>query len=296
MSEPVLTVPRRRRRGLRRWLSARGRRLEITRSGWLFILLTLAVGFAAINTGANLLHAIFGAQMALIVGSGVLSESTLRRVHVRRTLAGSLHAQEPGPVVVELRNADPRRDVLAVSVEDDDDYDNPGRCEPVFAVRVGAGQTVRLPARLVMPTRGRHPRPRAVVATRFPFGLFVKRRELPVEDPVRVYPRRVPPSPELRPVERGGPPRTTGRRARSGETYGLRPYRAGDELRRLHWPATARLGQPVVREFEAGGEARVRLSLRPGRAGVPAFEREVERVAAEAELRLGRDEAELELY
>ena len=98
--------PRRRRRFGRRWLSARGRRLEITRSGWLFILLTLAVGFAAINSGANLLHALFGAQMALIVGSGVLSESTLRRVHVRRTLAGSLHAQEPGPVVVELRLGD----------------------------------------------------------------------------------------------------------------------------------------------------------------------------------------------
>ena len=34
-------TPKRSRRWLRRWLSARGRRLEITRSGWLFILLTL---------------------------------------------------------------------------------------------------------------------------------------------------------------------------------------------------------------------------------------------------------------
>ncbi|MEM9460881.1 MAG: DUF58 domain-containing protein [Myxococcota bacterium] len=296
MNEAVPPVPRRRRRGLRRWLSARGRRLEITRSGWLFILLTLAVGFAAINSGANLLHAIFGAQMALILGSGVLSESTLRRVSVRRLLTGALHADEPGPMVVELRNTDPRRDVLAVSVEDDDDYENPGRCDPVFAVRVAAGQTLRLPTRLTMPTRGRHARPRAVVATRFPFGLFVKRRELPVDAPALVYPRRVPAVRSPLPVDRGGPPRTTGRRARSGETFGLRPYREGDELRHLHWPATARLGQPVVREFEAGGQARVRLQLTPGRAGVPAFEAKVEQVAAEAGLRLLRDQAELELY
>ncbi len=296
MNDPVPAIPRKKRRGLRRWLSARGRRLEITRSGWLFIGLTLAVGFAAINSGANLLHAIFGAQMALIIGSGVLSESTLRRVSVRRVLSTSPHAAEGSPIVVELRNTDPRRDVLAVSVEDDDDYDNPGHCDPVFAVRIAADQILRLPTRLTMPTRGRHPMPRAVVATRFPFGLFVKRRELPVEDPVLVHPRRVPAARRPLPIDRGGPPRATGRRARSGEFYGLRPYRDGDELRRLHWPATARLGQPVVREFEAGGESKVRLVLSPGQAGIAEFESEVEQVAAEAGLRLERDEAELELY
>ena len=60
--------------------------------GKYFLGITLGVGFAAINSGANLLHAIFGALMALILGSGVLSESTLRRVRVRRVLSGSPHA------------------------------------------------------------------------------------------------------------------------------------------------------------------------------------------------------------
>lgn len=286
----------RRRRWLRRWLSARGRRLEITRSGWLFIVLTLAVGFAAMNSGVNLLHAIFGAQMTLILGSGVLSELTLRRVVVRRVLRGPLHAEEPGAAEVRLTNLDPRRDVLAVSVEDDDDHDDPGRCEPVFAVRIAAGQTLALPTRLVMPARGRHALPRAVVATRFPFGLFVKRRELPVDEPVLVYPRRVP-APASRPSPyRGGPPSSSGQRARSGEYFALRPWQDGDELRRLHWPATARLGQPVVRELEAGALHRVRLELPPGRTGEPAFEAEVRRVAAEAALRLARDGAEVELW
>lgn len=298
MNAPVATSgPRpRRRRLLRRWLSARGRRLEITRSGWLFILLTLAVGLAAMNSGANLLHAIFGAQMALILGSGVLSELTLRRVVVRRVLRGPLHAEEPGPAEVRLHNLDPRRDVLAVSVEDDDEHDDPGRCEPVFAVRIGAGQSLALPTRVLMPARGRHALPRAVVATRFPFGLFVKRRELPVDEPVLVYPRRVPAPMSPPAVHRGGPPSATGQRARSGEFFGLRPWQEGDELRRLCWPATARLGQPVVRELEAGALARVRLQLHPGRTGEAGFEAEIQRVAAEAALRLARDGAELELW
>ncbi len=295
--EPRSRPPqRRRRRWLRRWLSARGRRLEITRSGWLFILLTLAVGLAAMNSGANLLHAIFGAQMTLILGSGVLSEQTLRRVAVRRVLRGPLHAQEEGAAEVRLHNLDPRRDVLAVSVEDDDEHDDPGRCDPVFAVRIGPGQSLALPTRVRMPSRGRQPLPRAVVATRFPFGLFVKRRELPVEAAVLVYPRRVPPPPAPPTTERGGPPHSTGQRGRSGEFFALRPYQEGDELRRLHWPATARLGQPVVRELEAGALHRVRLQLEPGVTGDPSFEAEVERVAAEAGLRLQRDGVELELW
>ncbi len=288
--------PRKKRPLLRRWLSARGRRLEITRSGWLFIVLTLAVGFAAINSGANLLHALFGAQMALILGSGVLSEATLHRVKVRRVLRGPLHAGEPGSAHVLLRNADARRDVLAVSVEDDDEAEDPGHGDPVFAVRIPAGDSVELPTRVTMPQRGLHRLPRIVVATRFPFGLFVKRRELPVEDAVRVYPRRVPAPPEPPPAATGGTTTATGRRSRAGEFHGLRPYRDGDELRRLHWPATARLGQPVVREHEAGAEPRVQLRLAPGRGGDPSFESEVEQLAARAALLLVRDHAEIELY
>jgi uncharacterized protein (DUF58 family) len=36
----------------------------------------------------------------------------------------------------------------------------------------------------------------------------------------------------------------------SGEFMGLREYRPGDPLQRIHWKSFARLGEPVVREFE----------------------------------------------
>lgn len=35
-----------------------------------------------------------------------------------------------------------------------------------------------------------------------------------------------------------------------GEFMGLREYREGDSLRRIHWKAWARTGQPIVKEFE----------------------------------------------
>lgn len=265
----------------RRLLSARGRSLEITKAGWLLIGLTLLVGFAAINSGSNLLHVLFGALMALIIGSGILSEQVVRRARARRLADAAVHARTPATLRVQLENTDPRADLLSVSVEDDDRHASPDRCAPVFAVRVPPGRTVELVTTLTMQQRGRHPLPRAVVATRFPFGLFVKRRELPSPPEILVFPR-------IRPVprrdgrdERPGAGESMGRVARVGEFFGLREYRDGDDPRRIYWRALARNQQrPVVREHEALGDRELVLDLPPGRTGDPAFEDTVETVAS----------------
>lgn len=261
-------------------LTARGRSLEITKAGWLFIVLTLAVGFAAINSGANLLHVLFGCQIGLIIASGMLSESMVRRAEVFRRVASPLHAGSRGALIVELRNHSARGDMISVSVEDDDRIEASDRTEPVFAVAVASGSTATLHSSVTMSARGLHPLPRAVVATRFPFGLFVKRRELPGRERVLVYPRVHPIDPELLREVRTGEGEALGARSRAGEFYGLAEYREGEELRRIHWAATARLGRAVVQEFEARGEAERILVLAPGLAGEPSFETEVERVAS----------------
>lgn len=272
----------RRRRLLQRLLTARGRSLEITKAGWLFIVLTLGVGFAAINSGSNLLHVVFGAMMALIIGSGILSERAVARARARRVPAGPIHAQTPAAARVELSNARGRTDLLSLSVEDDDRAEALDRCAPVFAITVAAGQTLELPTTVVMRERGRHRLPPAVVSTRFPFGLFVKRRQLETPPEVLVYPKIDPVMVEPGHAARPGRGEQTGRPARAGEFYGLREYRDGDDPRRMHWPAVARTMRPVVREDEALGDSQVVLELARGKSGDPAFEAEVRRVASMA--------------
>lgn len=278
----TVKAPGRAARVLRRMLSARGRSLEITRAGWLFIVLTLAVGFTAVNSGSNLLHLVFGAQMALIIGSGMLSEAAVARTTARRVPTSTIHAQTPAAVRVELTNTDARRDILSVSVEDDDRRPTSDRCDPVFAVRIPGGARITLHTSVVMMARGRHHLPPAVCATRFPFGLFVKRRELGEPELVTVLPRI-----HSTTSKTGGDPRpghgpALGRPARIGEFYGLREYREGDDPRHLHWPAVARVNRPVVREYEAYGDTELVLDLAAGRTGDPVFEHAVEHVASQA--------------
>jgi len=45
------------------------------------------------------------------------------------------------------------------------------------------------------------------------------------------------------------------------DLYGLRPYEMGDDLRRVHWPSTARTGELVVRQLELPWQGRATVLL-----------------------------------
>lgn len=268
---------------IRRMLTARGRNLEITKAGWLFIVLTLAVGFAAINSGSNLLHVVFGCQIGMIVASGVFSEQMVQRAVVRRTLESSAHAGSAAALRIELRNRGERGELFAVSVEDDDQKPGWGSANPVFSLALSPGKSRRFGSQVVLPRRGKHRLPPAVVATRFPFGLFIKRRELPRGPEVLVYPKVHAVELSHSPVAQTGDGESAaGAMSRAGEFFGLREYRDGDDMHRIHWPATARLGRTVVAEFESHGISEHWIDLEPGVSGTEGFEARVEEAASVA--------------
>jgi uncharacterized protein (DUF58 family) len=85
-------------------------------------------------------------------------------------------------------------------------------------------------------------------------GLFKRRKLVPRIDTFAVFPRvyampglsRLGSRPSLTPQA------VAASRAGAGAVYlGVRDYRPGDELRRIHWPATARRQRPVVKEYES---------------------------------------------
>lgn len=56
-------------------------------------------------------------------------------------------------------------------------------------------------------------------------------------------------------------PRSSLRSPAGGEFAGLRAYRQGDDLRRVHWPSTARTGQIMIRQHEVAGQGRVTVGI-----------------------------------
>ncbi len=77
------------------------------------------------------------------------------------------------------------------------------------------------------------------------------------------------------------------------EFASLRDYRPGDDVRKVHWPSTARAGVPVVRHYDEPWQRRttIVLDLRIGHYDEDSFERAVS--AAASVVRLCADRGEL---
>jgi uncharacterized protein (DUF58 family) len=107
-----------------------------------------------------------------------------------------------------------------------------------------------------------------------PLGLFFARRAIEHMDPFEVFPKAV----EIEALATHGGQSTMVPRdvteAAAGQSLlfrGVREFQAGDDVRRIHWPATARRGSPMIREYERDLEPIFTLFLdleSRGRAGL----------------------------
>lgn len=249
-------------RRVRRWLEP-PRRLRPTRAGWVFFALTFSVGFAALNTGNNLLYLVLSLMLAFLVLSGVFSESALRGISVRRRLPRELFAGLPASVGLEIHNAQRRVPAFAVVVEDRVRQGDVTRAAGrAFVLRIGPGETERRDYGFVPDRRGPIEFPELEVFTRFPFGLFSKALTLRAPERSLVYPGfDLLNPPRLHGAEESGDG-LTGARGMGGTVDGLRDYERGDSPLRIHWPASLRRGSLLVREVEAERHPEVEVQLR----------------------------------
>jgi uncharacterized protein (DUF58 family) len=268
----------------RRWRGPR--RLKFTREGKFFVGITLGVGFAAINTANNLLYLLLGMLLALIVVSGVMSELSLRDLTVVRRLPLRAQVGRPHLVEIEVYNHKPRVPSYAIEVEDlraGQPADK--RC---FFLKISPKSAQVAAYRRTPLRRGRDVHVGFRIATRFPFGLFEKSREVPAEGELVIYPAV---DPVQLPTASGG--RAPGvdhivGRGRGEEFLGLKIMRDGEDPRDVHWRKTAAVGQMVMRERARETRPDVTLTLdviRPDASGEEwsaGFERRIRDLASRA--------------
>lgn len=260
------------------------RRLRFTREGKFFTFVTFGVGVAAINTGNNLLYLVLGLMLSLIVLSGVLSEVALRGLTFKRRLPRRAFAGTSLLVEIEVHNN--KKWAPSYSVEVEDRIEHRVTDKRCYFLKVSAGARQTAAYRRVAPLRGRERYVGLRVATRFPFGLFEKWREVDLEDEHVVFPSPLAQSevPRARAMDRGG---ASAKKERGrGDVDGLRELRDGESAREVDWKKTAQsVHAVIVRERASEGAKVVQIDLRngaaererPGFSGL--FEEELRRVA-----------------
>ena len=223
------------------------RRLQFTREGRIIVILSVGVGFAAINTGNNLLYLLLGWLLSFIVASGVLSEQTIRNLTVDRRPPPRIHAGEPFLMEVVIKNGKPKRASYSIEVEDlMGKVPIDKRC---YFLKIPEGKSQRTSYRHTFVRRGAYTLTGYRLATKFPFALFRKSKDVDAPLEIIVYPARVSvPRPPPRSSTRGDA--IADRLGRRGEFFGLRERRVGDDRRDIHWKSSARTGRLLVREYE----------------------------------------------
>ncbi len=248
----------------------------------MYVGLTLLVGLAAANRPNNLLVWVFGAMLAGVLISGVVSGGMLMGVHGSRL--DPRHGAVGRPLVLRYAITNRGRFWSAFNLiieerkagsrqRDGRDREGVLGWQRVmgpargWVLHVGPGETVHGEAVYFPERRGRVAFHRFVVSTTFPFGFLRKSVRFDQRTETLIYPRLL----ELRrdlmqSFTRGG---LAGFRlsnaAGAGEDYfGVREYRPGDSIRQIAWKRLA-AGQGLVtieRSRSSPPRMRVVLNLR----------------------------------
>jgi uncharacterized protein (DUF58 family) len=265
---------------LREWFRwfYRYRSIRLTSEGTRYVLLTLAVGVAAIN---NLLYLLLAMLLSLIVMSGLLSEQSLKQLEFRRRMPNRVFANQPAMVSLSIANRKARVPTFSLRVQDV--VDGAAVERGIHLLHAPPRSVTVQSYPLLVARRGLHRIEGIKLLTRFPFGLFLKAATLPVASEAVVYPEIKPlPMALVHDLTSRGHDQTVSQRGPGVALYNLRRYQAGDDSRAIHWKTTARQRRLMVRETEAEDQRRVVLVLPtavPGHS-TPVFEQAVSLTAS----------------
>jgi uncharacterized protein (DUF58 family) len=243
---------------LRDVLTGRGRAfvasgVTLAAAGW-------GLGFPDISRVGVLL-------LVLPVVTGVIARRQRASLRVERHSSPSrVSVDERAIVTVVMSNAGTRRTPLLLAEER---LNLALGDRPRFLLgQLQPGEVRQIEYAVRSHLRGRHPLGPLTVVLRDPFGLTNRFAEVGATGNIVVLPR-------IEPLTGGRPPGNgVGAEgeipfmiALHGEDdQSIREYRDGDDLRRIHWPATARTGDLMVRQEDRPARRRAMILLDP-RAG-----------------------------
>jgi uncharacterized protein (DUF58 family) len=248
-------------------------RLLWTREGLCYIGVWIVLLVLGLHQQINLILLVAGLAAGPVPVSFVASASMLRKLRVARRVPPFAFSGDPLHLDYTLENARRWTSALALYIEDEmvpADRAVSGSSSPaprVFFERVPGGGRDRVRWQGVSPRRGKYKFRTMELVTRSPFGLLERRVTVSEPDEMIVYPTVGQMTRRWHQLQRQAAETRRGQRhdrsAQQQEYHGLRDYRPGDSPRWIHWRTSARLGKPMVKEFEQQNEQDLAILLDP---------------------------------
>ncbi|MGQ0793815.1 MAG: DUF58 domain-containing protein [Deltaproteobacteria bacterium] len=252
----------------KRWADTRP-----TKEGLTFLGLTLFVGFAALNTGNNLLYLVFGMMLSFIAASGIISTVNLAKLRVRFEPPSDVFALSPTVFKFNVANLKTYLPSYSLTIAVD------GRKTYIPYLPPKTSKTALL--EYLFKRRGVSRISDVELYTRFPFGFFKKvvSVELGEDENILVYPKIESISAESDDFESKFGETESERLGFGSDLRSIRLYKDGDNPKLIHWRTTAKYGKMFLRELDEDESKSVIVEFTPPRDKA-GLEREIVRTAS----------------
>ncbi|MBX7170044.1 MAG: DUF58 domain-containing protein [Pyrinomonadaceae bacterium] len=255
---------------------------EFTTGGAVYLGLLVIVGFAAWNTGNNLLFIVLAFLTSAFIVGFFIGNFCLKKLEVKMRFPEAIFAEEPTPLIVSLFNKKRLFPTYSITTE----VRGKEREKSLMLNEIKKILPAPIAEKIVRPPLLKHTldyfyylphfetienktehifkyRGRFIIkdfelSTRFPFGFFRHRRRLSAQEAeIIVFPKIEPIESEILhlPFEIGK--RVLPKKGAGQDLLTLREYQPQDDLRHVDWKATARSQKVIVRDFAAEDERRV---------------------------------------
>jgi uncharacterized protein (DUF58 family) len=232
--------------------------VRLTRIGTTYILFTIVIGFAALNTGNNALYIGLTFMLGCLLLSGIASKGGLKHLEVAMSDLGEAWAGRPADATLTVTNRSRIWNVRDVVITADD------LAKPLMIPLLTRGTKLTLPAPFVFRRRGRVELKRLDLYTRYPFGFFLKKRRIRIGGEVIVYPQLLA---EGAPLERfrlaTGESHTANRPGPGSEIHSFREYVRGDSMRQVYWKKSASIGRWIMKQTDLDAARTVHVIVDP---------------------------------
>ena len=234
--------------------------VRLTRIGSAYVVFTVVIGFAALNTGNNALYIGLTFMLGCLLLSGIASKGGLKHLEVSVAGAGEAWAGQPARASLMIANRSRIWNVRDVVITADD------LAEPILIPLLERNSVVEVSAPFLFRRRGRVELKSLDFYTRYPFGFFLKKRRVRISGEVIVYPRLLADSSDrerYRPAT--GELATANRPGPGGEIHSFRDYARGDSLRHIYWRKSASVGRWIMKQTDLEAARTVHVVVDPYR-------------------------------
>jgi len=253
-----------------------------TNEGVRFLLATVLLGLASINTGNNLIYLIFGLMLSIIVISYALVSVNISGLEIKVKAPGPVYAGETSKVVLGITN-NKKISSYSLKILLPPEFNSAG-----FVPLVKSGEAFFSSVSVRPSRRGVFGYGNFLVESSFPFIFFRRRRRVRVQGSLIVYPALLEVNLDSLGGKRGRG--TDSQRPGEGEELlSLREFRGGDSRKSIHWKASARADTLLVKEYSAHMPKMAEIIIDGSGLDMPdAFEKAVSYAASAAVWLTGR--------